>query len=438
MAPWYQTAQLAVIQGVAALESAQDNFKFTLGLPMSLPIRLDDSLLASFQLNDPRLESLQDEIDKYFTSFREPNQALPLPRLQEGYKNLKTFQGRAVTLLKDVAAEVEQLRKQLAEPAQDKQDREEEADKRRVLTRLSTALGDARTDLDKLGQDIDKALATLATTKPLDASTTLQLYAQRLRSSADELFVIQTQVRVYLIKLKPIQYGLADAVEYAKANRLDLMNAEARVVDAWRQIAVTASQLKAGFDVMFNANIATPGLNANPVDFRASASTYSVGFHFEAPLNRLVERNAYRASLISYEQARRTFMAAEDGIEQQIRQNVRNLNTNRINFEIARQSLVSAAQQVQSARADILQPNADPTSTINYLNALNSLLTAKNQLIGAWVSYEVGRYQLLLDMEALQLDDRGWYTDEHDDRTNQPATVPVSARDQQTPVAAVR
>src|SRR5439155_8763734 len=292
--------------------------------------RLDDSLLASFQLNDPRLESLQDEIDKYFTSFREPNQALPLPRLQEGYKNLKTFQGRAVTLLKDVAAEVEQLRKQLAEPAQDKQDREEEADKRSVLTRLSTALGDARTDLDKLGQDIDKALATLATTKPLDASTTLQLYAQRLRSSADELFVIQTQVRVYLIKLKPIQYGLADAVEYAKANRLDLMNAEARVVDAWRQIAVTASQLKAGFDVMFNANIATPGLNANPVDFRASASTYSVGFHFEAPLNRLVERNAYRASLISYEQARRTFMAAEDGIEQQIRQNVRNLNTNRI------------------------------------------------------------------------------------------------------------
>jgi hypothetical protein len=37
-------------------------------------------------------------------------------------------------------------------------------------------------------------------------------------------------------------------------------------------------------------------------------------------------------------------------------------------------------------------------------------------LISNWVSYETTRYRLLLDMEALQLDERGLYTDEHNDR----------------------
>jgi outer membrane protein TolC len=425
-------AQLAVIQGVASLESAQDRFKFTLGLPMNIPIRLDDSLLSPFQLNNPQLESLQPEITQYFTSFRAPTQALPLARLQEGYKNLKTFQTRAVTLLKEVADEIEQFKKSLSEPGQDRETLDYE---RGVQQRLSSALADTRADLDKLGQSIDKALAGLATTKPQDAATTLQVFAQSLGNLAGDLFAIETQARVYLIKLQPVTYQLAGAVEYAKANRLDLMNSQARVVDAWRQIAVTANHLKAGFDVMFNANIATPGLNANPVDFRASVSTYQVGFHFDAPLNRMAERNAYRASLIAYEQARRNFMASEDSVEQQIRQDLRNLNTDRINFEIARQSLISSAQQVQSALKDLVQSN-DPTSTINYLQALNSLLGAKNQLIGAWVSYEIGRYQLLLDLEALQLDDRGWYIDEHNDRPNEVAGSPGSR--QQAAVAAVR
>ena len=41
------------------------------------------------------------------------------------------------------------------------------------------------------------------------------------------------------------------------------------------------------------------------------------------------------------------------------------------------------------------------------LGALNSLLDAKNALIAVWVSYETNRLQLLLDTEALQLDERG-------------------------------
>jgi hypothetical protein len=82
------------------------------------------------------------------------------------------------------------------------------------------------------------------------------------------------------------------------------------------------------------------------------------------------------------------------------------LSTNRINFEIARQSLISAARQVEQARDQLLLPGpaADSSSTQDTLIALNSLLQAKNSLISIWVDYETTRVQLLLDLEALQPD----------------------------------
>ena len=269
-----------------------------------------------------------------------------------------------------------------------------------------------RDDLGKLGKAIEKATSGLAENRRQQGWEALQKQVQEQSAAAAQLFVVQTQVRVYLIKLAPIEYEIGPATEYALENRLDLMNVRGRVVDAWRQIDVTANQLQAGLDVTVNANIATPPLTGNPVDFRASASTYSASLHFDSPLNRLAERNAYRASQIRYEQARRGFMALEDQIERGLRLDLRRLRTERLSFEIARQSLVAAARQVESARADLLNAT-DPTSTQNILMALSNVLGAKNNLIDSWVRYETSRIQLLLDMEALQLDDRGLYTDEH-------------------------
>src|SRR5262249_22749572 len=79
----------------------------------------------------------------------------------------------------------------------------------------------------------------------------------------------------------------------------------------------------------------------------------------------------------------------------------------------ARQSLISAVRQLRAAYArQLLADKIDPVSTINILDAINRVLGARNTLIGSWVNYETGRIQLLLDMELLQLDARGYFTDE--------------------------
>jgi hypothetical protein len=136
-------------------------------------------------------------------------------------------------------------------------------------------------------------------------------------------------------------------------------------------------------------------------------------------------------------------MALDDQIQAAIRLDVRQMELERASFGIARQNLISAARQVEGARDSLLlNPNAaDTNGTQNVLTALSALLQAKITLISSWINYETDRAQLLLDMDALQLDPRGLAdhepdnavppgrSDAHDPQPEQlPAPRPVPPR----------
>ena len=96
-------------------------------------------------------------------------------------------------------------------------------------------------------------------------------------------------------------------------------------------------------------------------------------------------------------------MALEDRVAQEVRRESRQLEADRLNFRIARQSLIAAARQVEQSRDKLTAPGpaGDSSSTQDVLDALDSLLDAKNALIGTWVAYETNRLQILLDIEEL-------------------------------------
>jgi len=419
-----QQGQQQLIQQETSLASAQDTYKQLLGLPPSLPIRLDDSLLAPFQLNDPALTALQGELDDFQSVSRQVPQA-PLANLREGFKKLETFRARTLKLVAEVGGELERLKAQLKTA----ENNQYVAKARDNAVQIAVRLTAVSEELSEQAKKSIRFTEALAENNRKESTEGLARLGGSLSETAAELFVLQTRVRVYLIELRPANYNADEATAYAFNNRLDLMNQEAQVVDAWRQLTVTASALKTGLNLVTAANIATPPLGNHPFDFRASASTYSVGVQIDTPLNRLAQRNAYRASQIAYQQARRSYMILQDSISEAIRDDIRQLRLNRVSFEISRQSLVSAALQYEAAReALLLNANASPTATLDTLNALNGLLGAENSLIGTWVSYETTRYKLLLDMEALQLDDRGLYIDANDNAASQSvAAAPPAA-----------
>ncbi len=420
----YQQAKLSLLLADSGLQTSLDQYKLSLGLPPTLPVRLDDSVLKPFQLSDPRLEQLQLELDAFFAEYREMATAPPVSRIQDAYGQLLEFHARLLKLLADVEAELERWRANVGKDPDDKAGRE-----KATFDNLARQIPELRAEMVRLTGTFKKAAGDLSEkTRKLDWER-LQLHTRQAIAAAAELFVLQNQIRVYLIELKPIPGKENDAIAYARANRLDLMNERGTVVDTWRQVYVTADALRAGLLVTSKAAIATPPGTRNPVDFRASASDYSIGAQFDSPLNRMIERNAYRTAQINYEKERRNFIALDDQITAAIRQDFRLLQTERESFAIARQNLISAARQVEAARDNLLlaDKGAGTTLSQDVLTALSSLLQAKSNLIGSWISYETTRVQLLLDMEALELDERGIAIDEHDHQSDQRPDEPLPA-----------
>src|SRR5262249_33967511 len=106
-------------------------------------------------------------------------------------------------------------------------------------------------------------------------------------------------------------------------NRFDLMNARARLVDAWRQIAVTANALLGVLNVRSHLDYFTPIGKAQPFDFGDSRFRDQLIFNGELPLVRKLERNDYRAALIGFQRLRRDLMAAEDNAVVGVREEIR-------------------------------------------------------------------------------------------------------------------
>ena len=420
----YQAARLLLLQAETGLQNALDDYKIALGLPPTVPITLDDSQLAPFQLSDPELTKLQDELEKFHTEFREPDAAPPVDKLRDGFRRLLALHARTVQFSQLVEAELKRWKAQPPEADEPREDAQRERDAQDALELRLKAL---RTELDDLQKAIEKSAGEVQENTRMASWEALQRNIRQEIAAAAQVFVIQNQVRVYLIQLQPVKLDPDVAIEFALSERLDLMNLRGRVTDGWRKIAVAANALKSDLNVRVEADIRTEAEASNPFDFAASNSRYRVGFEFDGPLNRLRERNTYRATLVNYQRVRRDFMAGEDQVRQAIRRDLRQLQTERLNFEIARQSLIAAARQVEAARERLLiaERGQDTSSTRDTIDALNALLAAKSALIASWVNYQTSRVQLLLDLEALQVDERGLYRDDQDIDLRRPGCDPV-------------
>jgi hypothetical protein len=102
-----------------------------------------------------------------------------------------------------------------------------------------------------------------------------------------------------------------------------------------------------------------------------------------------------------------------------IRLDMRNLNLNRRQFEIGREQLLIAARQVDLAESNARNTSAaqaaapgGQSASLLLLNALTSLLTAKNGLIDNWVAYEINRIGLYRDFDLMNIDAQGVWTND--------------------------
>ncbi len=222
----------------------------------------------------------------------------------------------------------------------------------------------------------------------------------------------------------PEEVALQVAGAVALRQRLDLMNQRAQLVDAWRQIAVTANALLGVVDLRYHVDVASPALLARPLDFEGTRAQHELSLNTELPLVRRLERNRYRAALIAFQRQRRALMAQEDNVLLQIRQTVRRLRQLHQDYALRQRTVLLTYLQVNQSREVLVAPpepgvqrdaaTAAAALTQQLLGALRSLPTAENALFDTWTTYLTTRMVLFRDLEMMNLDERGVWIDELD------------------------
>ncbi len=427
----YQTAQVNLLESEAQLQTQLDAFKIQVGLPTELDVRLDDTVLQQFQLNDARLDGLRTRNDAlHLTLLQKEDMSRPelgaaAKQLQAAYREVEQVHAEAGKELSNWQRRLETERKQGFSGPDAAEQRAYYERKARLARQIETVLGETEQSL-KDNRDKLATFLTQVDTLPLaDAVKSIRdLVNKEFRARLSEVFVAQTQIRVFLIDLKPVDLTVDQAIQIALANRLDLKNTLAAVTDAWRNVEVDANALRGYLNFTYAGNLATAPTHDNLFRFDSSASLQQFGLEFQAPINRRVERNQYRADQIQYQRARRAYMLLRDQIVQAIRLDMRELTLNRKQFDIGREQLISSSRQVEEAEYALQRPSEGGSPvTLNLLTALNSLLTARNGLIADWVSYETYRLTLYSDFDLMDIDANGVWTNEND-----PQTIAIALR----------
>ena len=461
----YQSGRASLLSSEQSLANSLDRFKFQLGLPPWVEIKIDETLLQPFDLNDPRLTELQDgaqnlylELLKYLPPDDLPSDEQLADIFQRLLQQHRTVKEMYPVVEAELADWQSNLRKINADTlsADDRVDFDQQSTlAERAVERFTELAGSLKEDDlfhlevakllrgepafevpeeptqvplpqqpadEKRPQVNDPQIAVPPDAIPAFAPQSPQekkwrrIYeavGRRLRERVAELFVAQNQARVFAIDLIGLKIDQDAAVEYAIENRLDLMNTKAQLTDAFRRVEISANALQSQLDVGATANLNTDPNKPNAFNFESSANTYSVNVQFDGPLNRFNERNVYRAAQIAYQQSRRQYMAAEDTVANTIRADLRQLRIGRLNFQIARQQLITATRQVDEAQVNLRSSSqANSNLTRDLLQALQVLLGAKNDLISNWINYRITKARLFVDLELLYLDEQGKWINE--------------------------
>ncbi|MEZ5942107.1 MAG: TolC family protein [Planctomycetaceae bacterium] len=438
--------QTSLANSVNSLRSSQlsyqdrlDAFKFQLGLPPDMSLSIDDSLLKQFEVISAELFAIEDEAKNFAGISGTLDDETPdLGELRTALGKFGELLDHAESVgLKQVSDDVASV--DAAVPIRLAELQTEE-DRKNLVADLERARFLYQEASEKM-LEIRRALAgfqeavrsdNIGLDERLEAYHGLTMMREDLLRLMQNLQVVQISMRIELISLIPVDISLEEATANAVENRVDLMNTRAIVMDARRQVEITANRLQAALDLVVDGDIRTAGGN-KPFNFNGQSSQLRAGIRFTAPLDQIAERNNYRVALLRYQRARRDYMQQEDLVKQDVRRAWRQLIVLRRNFETSRRAVRLAALQYDSAVNEANAPGGQAQGGgrglqgNNLLNALNAILRNQNDLIRNWTNYEQNRLNIYRDMGTMEIGPDGLWNDpfyrNQDNASDDPAQI---------------
>lgn len=191
-------------------------------------------------------------------------------------------------------------------------------------------------------------------------------------------------------------------VDYGLERRLDLHTIRDRVWDAERAVAIAADSIRPGLGLVGRADSLSE--SGQVFDHDLDRVGWDLDLVLDLPLERLPQRNAYRATRIALEATRRSAVALEDGVVADLRDALRNLKARADNFEIQQSALTLSERRRDSTNMNF---EAGRAQTRDVLEAQEDLVAAQDAVTAALVDYYLATLGLYRDMEALRVDAQG-------------------------------
>jgi outer membrane protein TolC len=255
-------------------------------------------------------------------------------------------------------------------------------------------------------QDVDQARQAELTAKDnyVNAVAThrnaLDQFKIKLGLALGDQLVLDDRALDELAATGPVSMPLNpdQGYRFAVENHSQILNAIDRFEDSKRKVRVAADQLRADVKLFGNAALASDP----PTDythFDPDKVVASVGLDVNLPIDRLLERNAYRATLVGFEAELRNFTLTLDSLKDSILRGMRTLDQRRENYQIQTNALTLANRRVASATMLLEAGRAEVRDLVE---AQDAQISAENAVTAALVDYQQTRLQLLLDIGALQ------------------------------------
>ncbi|MHC5060309.1 MAG: TolC family protein [Planctomycetota bacterium] len=188
------------------------------------------------------------------------------------------------------------------------------------------------------------------------------------------------------------------AIETALQQRLDLINSFDAIDDAERKVHVAIDSLRAQLDL-----IASTRMNDQLSDFTAFRKLddeTTLALALDLPLDRTIEQNAYRKSLIVLSQQKRAYEKMSDTAVLQVRKAYRDLLEAAQSYQIQKEGLTLAQKRYDDTSLLMQYGRA---SGRRVLDAQKDLFRSQNAATEALVNYTIANLDFYRDTGVLQV-----------------------------------
>jgi outer membrane protein TolC len=197
--------------------------------------------------------------------------------------------------------------------------------------------------------------------------------------------------------IAPVDVDARAAFSVCVGHHMDVLNAIDRFEDSKRKVRVAADQLRADLNLF-----ATSTLESEEPDdytnFDLNKVRYTAGVRLNLPVDRLRERNTYRATLVSFESQVRSLALTLDGFQDRIERGLRTIEQARLNYLNGVETLKVAERRVDN---NTMLFEAGRATIRDLRESQDSLVQAQNSLASIYAGYLNTRLEFLLNLSLI-------------------------------------